>query len=297
MNIEINSADILNLIFITSFGFNNMDKIKALIGASVLLFTTASKAVVIESTINEVFSDQSTAYLYSSINNADNANVLLTNSLAEVSHGDHIPYARARGVISVANNGGDTFAQASVYSEAQYSYAATLGMLDGTDVTGSQLVDISYLLSTRMNLEGLAFTNAVTDARLTIRTSSGATILENRTNHADLVDSYLYDWSYGETLLFTSIARAGFNLTTQAVDGIATGIVEAYADPELRILSGQDDFGLTGFTLSAYTENSPLVSNAIIDHRQTNSVPEPSLIALMGTGLIGLGFARRRINK
>jgi hypothetical protein len=62
----------------------------------------------------------------------------------------------------------------------------------------------------------------------------------------------------------------------------------------LLFLPDSESYGLTESNFRGSTETERVFNNGIAWAIGLNTVPEPSIIALFGMGLVGLGFARRR---
>jgi len=111
-----------------------------------------------------------------------------------------------------------------------------------------------------------------------------------------------------------TISFAALGLGTQAVDGTpGTLTIEGYTEETVytKTLTTGEDLLVNSFTeiifgwenITMLTFETDKVSWFLMDNfndqapEPNNQIPEPSILLLLGAGLLGIGFARRKFNK
>jgi hypothetical protein len=198
--------------------------------------------------------------------------------------------------ISAPNRGplGDSF----LVSSSEWVQSVTLGLKDSTVDTGSVLV---YLVpnnptsgaptlpsvSSGTTLSGGQLLGTILDSSMTttfsdVTLAAGLT-LSPGTYWIELVDGNSAANGNGNPV--PTAAQWAYNLDLGGVGVPSSGNASSYANA--------NNNGLTGPALS----NSPgFVGDPVVFELQVQT-PEPASMAILGVGLIGLGFSRRRGSK
>ncbi len=111
---------------------------------------------------------------------------------------------------------------------------------------------------------------------------------------SSIVDFSIDTTTWVTGAIFEAIDMSGDSILSTTI----TSMLGGYSDPgSYQTISFSTTNGLSGFSITGGAiEGNTSIDNVVLNTTSV-SVPEPSVIALMGAGLIGLGFARRRIKK
>ncbi|MCP4075293.1 MAG: PEP-CTERM sorting domain-containing protein [Gammaproteobacteria bacterium] len=184
-----------------------------------------------------------------------------------------------------------------------FSQQAHAALISNTDITAStSLVEASYsgnIFSVDEIADGIFKDIASPYGGFVSRVNSGTIRLDLNGGPYDLTSFTLYnDVNLGNQGIkdfrleffsdldylignFTGIGQNGFSVSgpqDYAISALGVSRVD------LVVLSSHDSFGIE-------------IREVQFNGSSSNSVPEPSVIALFGLGLVGLGFARRRRNR
>ncbi len=184
-------------------------------------------------------------------------------------------------------------ASAAVIDFSPSSTTVDVGDAFSVDVVISDLYasDGSREIVSAFDLDVLYDSTVLDATGVTFGASLGDELLFEVLNVAVLssgrVDFAALSWLWNDELLALQ-SEASFTLATISFEALTAGSSFLTFDPD--IYPGVDVKGLdpwTPFDLSNSTGQGQVTVNAAV------SVPEPSLVLLMITGLLGLGLARR----